>query len=673
MFGSKKPPSYNLKKGGRSTVGASTTGAPATVAKANTQAGPAAGAKPPPATVETKTTLKADQEPAENAAASIAKRPKVEFLLAKYCGTISSDSNMQRMATKSEENRKVITIGGVPRVAAKPRGRNSTIKSFIEVPQNHQLKRALDQAEPPVSKHRKLSSDKALGKSGNPLGQDPPLKSHSEVPRKSRKRASEEAEADATKRRKLSDEDNFAKNTHGDQVAASLSPSASEKPSTPSAPMETPEKDSSSCETLEKDLSACETSKSESTPASSVRALSESNASTRTSSGTRKAVANEGSSAGNEIEPETEVSKQSVPALPCGLHNPMNACYMSGPLQFLHRTLNVAEFKAQVDKTTLKTEPQLSITDELIKLLEDMRTPPPPHSGEEPPYKVIEPAQFKKAFGRKHQADSVGRLTKRFDGNSQQDFAEFFRLLMCDLQASCKDSSFLKERFQAKTKKLRTCTECDRTSVREEERTNEWFLSMRLQIQDDVKAFIAEGGVDTIEFRCETCKKSTKHESVEQLSTFPPHLAVKIERLTQDWKNGGPITKNKSQVILPEGIVAIDRADSRKPVKYRMTGLSNHKGKATAGHYTSWWVAREDNQDSWLFCNDDDLTFLHIDTDVQKKEPPKKKPLPQKKGKGKGKGKSKAKLTKDRCEEEELDRTTLGSDIVMVFFERVMG
>lgn len=244
-----------------------------------------------------------------------------------------------------------------------------------------------------------------------------------------------------------------------------------------------------------------------------------------------------------------------------GLVNLGNTCYLNSLLQCFMACKGIK-------KSNL--EQKLGVSRDFSKILNESRND---ENGI-----VISPVSFLK---------SLQEFNQLFNGFQQQDSHEAYLTIVNELDKVSKNL------FYGEYKCVMKCEKCKYRSV-----TNQPFCDFVLALKGGHKQHLRElitkmVDPETLVWTCELCK-NPQGKKYTGIKKFPKNLVIQLNRFYN-----GTLSKNNEFVDFDESMTFVNETGK---YKYKLTGIVNHMGNVSGGHYTAYTL--DPVSSNWVLCND---------------------------------------------------------------------
>ena len=231
---------------------------------------------------------------------------------------------------------------------------------------------------------------------------------------------------------------------------------------------------------------------------------------------------------------------------------------------------------------------------------------------------------------------AVQTLNSSFQGFQQHDSQEFLRFLLSTINESLGPGNPVNDVFMGKTCSKIKCFRCLKTSscvedffdlslpippgvnVSEDPATTKWIWQKmksvfsfeqpaKASLTDCLKLFTrSETLSGSNAYFCETCKIRTDCTKEILIQKSPETLILHIKRFKHDWSSS-KLNKCVSFPIESDLDLTPFVVDPTENLKYRLSGIVQHTGTISSGHYTAY--CRHKSSGSW-YCFDDSRVSL---------------------------------------------------------------
>ncbi|XP_070201319.1 ubiquitin carboxyl-terminal hydrolase 50-like [Littorina saxatilis] len=261
-------------------------------------------------------------------------------------------------------------------------------------------------------------------------------------------------------------------------------------------------------------------------------------------------------------------------AVPTGLHNMGNTCYMNSILQCLFNIDPISEYFR--DQTIFPDGSD--VAREYAAFVSKLWT------GHQ---QFLHPRELKRVLGKRHDI---------FQGHGQQDAHEFLMFLRERLNDH---TPLIGETFNIEVVSTMTCLTCRKAS----DPTRQLYADLSLPIPPDsdieqvsVRDCLDDFLMSLVVWKCPRCGVNRESQQKLEIVKFPPFLTIHLKRFVQD-----PLTLQHRKV-LQNVLFPLSRLNIGHEMTYNLCGVVNHYGSLEAGHYTANCYSSVLKQ--WHQCDD---------------------------------------------------------------------
>jgi len=144
------------------------------------------------------------------------------------------------------------------------------------------------------------------------------------------------------------------------------------------------------------------------------------------------------------------------------------------------------------------------------------------------------------------------------------------------------------------------------------------FVERPVELQDCIRKFCAkEDLIGAEQYHCDKCKTKTNAEKSTSFWRLPQVLCIHIKRFRYDLlygqKNVKPVSFSTSEILDLQPFLHADcPADERQSTSYQLTGVVQHLGSMTSGHYVSY--CRHKSTNTWYEFDDARVSAVQPET-----------------------------------------------------------